>query len=50
MQSLTVRDPFDSLIFYQDLTFECGDFLFLGVVGGVHFLSLNRLIIIWYIF
>ena len=34
MRSLTVKGRFDSLIFYEDLTFKCGDFFFILVVGG----------------
>ena len=34
MRSLTAWGSFDSLIFYYDLTFECGDFFFILMVGG----------------
>ena len=49
VRSLSARGPFDSLIFYYDLTFVPEDFLFylVGVEGGLQlFCSLNVLIII----
>ena len=59
MLSPTARGPFDSLIFYQDLSLEPGDFTLFGwwmvdggwwvVGGGPLFGSLNLFIIISYI-
>ena len=53
-EAFSPRGPFDSLIFYYYLTLEPGFFIFilwgLGVGGWRRaFLSLNLLIIIWYI-
>ena len=56
MRSLTASGPFESLLFYYDLTLEPGHFFFLKVEGGRWelgggklFVSLNLLIIISYI-
>ena len=47
VRSLTARGPFDSLIFYQDLTFVPEDFFFgvnvdvdVGVDGGIFFFQI----------